>query len=266
MREMISRYDDVARESGATLLHFCGHDGIPWELSVQLLANEMQKRHGDALASVDCLNEVRGAASGGTLATVFHHASASPGRKHKFDPLLAAGGVKSASRTVNRSRKFLGRNRAAGVWVGPSFMASINGEIVKRGNALGDWTPSLRYSEAHVYPSLSAGIVTIVTLVVLVHAVLFPPLRWLLLRTGALPSPGQGPSRRAREKGACLALHRRALAAGGPHSAGWLQVTATGVGLRTGKRVVSTMYFPRDAGYSDTVGAANPRRVGRRTG
>lgn len=29
---MIDRYDDLARRSGAKIVHFCGHDCVPWDL------------------------------------------------------------------------------------------------------------------------------------------------------------------------------------------------------------------------------------------
>lgn len=33
VREMIDKYDDVAKKTGARIVHFCGHDCIPWDLS-----------------------------------------------------------------------------------------------------------------------------------------------------------------------------------------------------------------------------------------
>jgi short subunit dehydrogenase-like uncharacterized protein len=30
---MIDKYDNLAKESGARIVHFCGHDCIPWDLT-----------------------------------------------------------------------------------------------------------------------------------------------------------------------------------------------------------------------------------------
>lgn len=33
VRKMIDKHDDKARETGARIVHFCGHDCVPWDLS-----------------------------------------------------------------------------------------------------------------------------------------------------------------------------------------------------------------------------------------
>jgi len=66
---MIARWDDTARATGAKIVSFCGHDSVPWDLSVAELARAMRKR-GEELSSVECFDEVKGGVSGGTLATM----------------------------------------------------------------------------------------------------------------------------------------------------------------------------------------------------
>ena len=36
VRAMIDQHDGAARASGARIVHFCGHDCVPWDLSVQV--------------------------------------------------------------------------------------------------------------------------------------------------------------------------------------------------------------------------------------
>ena len=36
VRQMIDRFDASARQTGATILSFAGHDCIPWEVSVEV--------------------------------------------------------------------------------------------------------------------------------------------------------------------------------------------------------------------------------------
>jgi short subunit dehydrogenase-like uncharacterized protein len=38
VRRMVLCYDDLARRSGSRVVHFCGHDCVPWDMSVLALA------------------------------------------------------------------------------------------------------------------------------------------------------------------------------------------------------------------------------------
>jgi hypothetical protein len=55
VREMIDQFDGVARVSGAHIVHFCGHDCVPWDLSV-LKAAKFLKQKGETLSSVNILH------------------------------------------------------------------------------------------------------------------------------------------------------------------------------------------------------------------
>ena len=72
VREMVDRHDDAARKSGARIVHFCGHDCVPWDLAVQAVAERVAEAGGgEQLRSVRCYDDMRGSASGGTFATIF---------------------------------------------------------------------------------------------------------------------------------------------------------------------------------------------------
>ena len=43
VRIMIDKYDDVARKSGAKIVSMCGHDCVPWDLSVLSLGKSESK-------------------------------------------------------------------------------------------------------------------------------------------------------------------------------------------------------------------------------
>lgn len=89
VREMIDKYDSVARVSGAKLVHFCGHDCIPWDLLVLELSKSLKGRQ-DTILEVHFYDEIRSAPSGGTMATVFHAMGNRTQYKSKcgFDPLV----------------------------------------------------------------------------------------------------------------------------------------------------------------------------------
>jgi len=78
VRRCIDRFAAPARRSGARIVHFCGHDCVPWDLACLLLAKALRGEgndgdgEGEALREVRVLDVIRASASGGTLETIFH--------------------------------------------------------------------------------------------------------------------------------------------------------------------------------------------------
>ena len=64
VRQMIDRFDDEARRSGARIVHFCGHDCVPWDL-LTLQAAKQLKSKGETLSSIECFDEIRGLCASG---------------------------------------------------------------------------------------------------------------------------------------------------------------------------------------------------------
>lgn len=65
VRAMIDGYDECARATGARIVHFAGHDCIPWDLCVYKIAEKLRTEHnGEALTSVTCYDQIVGTASG----------------------------------------------------------------------------------------------------------------------------------------------------------------------------------------------------------
>ena len=100
VREMIDKYSILAVKSGARIVHFCGHDCIPWDLCVQQLDKALrQKDKSESLAEVRFYDEINISPSGGTLATVVN--SLSDRKKYKsqvgFDPLLLVSELSTAN-------------------------------------------------------------------------------------------------------------------------------------------------------------------------
>jgi short subunit dehydrogenase-like uncharacterized protein len=236
VRRIVDRYDDKARATGAQIVSHCGHDCIPWDLCVHHLSSHLNAR-GDVLERVQCFNEIRATASGGTIATVIQ--GLSNRRKYKarlgFDPLLKMTGDvgKSSSKFMVKNQSFLGYSSLFRSWVGPFFMSAVMANCVRRSNALACYSQEMSYGEAVVYPSFFAGFVTVVHDYLLGFMFVNPILRSAAKTLRILPEPGEGPSEKAMD-------------------AGFLQVTAFGTGLRGGQ-AKAAMYFPTDPGYRDTA-------------
>ena len=60
-------WDETARKTGAKLISCCGHDAIPWDLSVHLLADYMNEECNDDLVKAECLNDMKGGGASGTF-------------------------------------------------------------------------------------------------------------------------------------------------------------------------------------------------------
>ena len=70
MKEMIEKYDDAAKNSGARIVFSCGFDSIPFEMGVFFLQNAAQKQLGVALPRVKGrVRSLQGTVSGGTVAS-----------------------------------------------------------------------------------------------------------------------------------------------------------------------------------------------------
>ena len=62
-REAIDRFDEPARASGARIVHSCGYDSIPSDLSVLLLHSRVQADGEGELTDVTTVARIRGGVS-----------------------------------------------------------------------------------------------------------------------------------------------------------------------------------------------------------
>eukprot|EP01035_Chromulina_nebulosa_P018353 gene18352-24046_t len=177
VREMIDKYDDTARFTGARIVSFCGHDCVPWDLI---------------------------APSGGTMDTIFHSLTNRVQFKSSlgYDPLLKTlDSVKSTNKLIVKNVSFLNYSKEHKSWTGPFVMAPVMANCIRRSNAINNYSDKLIYKEALVYPSLAAGIVNILSNIYLATAIVNQPLRSLLFLLNVIPKPGQGPSKSTLDKG-----------------------------------------------------------------
>jgi short subunit dehydrogenase-like uncharacterized protein len=125
VRDMISKYDDVARKTGARIVHFCANDCVPWDLGVMLCSKHF-KAKGESLVEVDIYDEVAqlvASGSGGTFSTLFN----SLRNRFKlesslgYDPLLKSiSGEKSTNKFTSDIRQLAGFSYSNEIksWVG----------------------------------------------------------------------------------------------------------------------------------------------------
>jgi len=238
-KTMIHKWDTLAQQTGAKIISFCGHDCIPWDLCVYKLNEALQQDCQEELVSATCFDEVKGAASGGTIETALGaiEGTAMNAPKTDFDPLLKLpDGTKSTFRSKDNHpsviEKHNGPGRFSSTWVSPFVMAGVNAAVVKRSNALSTkGSKSLTYREVQVNPDFKTSFTNFFSLVFGVTA-LMNPLTGALVRK-SLPKPGEGPSRKEMERF-------------------FLKIVAEGVGSG-GSKAECAIYYDRCAGYTDTA-------------
>ena len=207
VREAIDRTDAIARKTGARIVHACGYDSIPSDLSTMLLADRAAADGG--LRDVRLVATLKGGFSGGTIDSMRAQLEAIQGdrslRRVVGDPfaLTPDRGAEPDTRQPADARP-PGRT-PDGRWTAPFVMAPFNTRIVRRSNALQDWAygRGMSYGEVMGVGRGPLGAVTAAGLTAglagALAAMSFPPTRAVLDRV--LPAPGTGPSEAVRRSG-----------------------------------------------------------------
>ncbi|HET6817887.1 MAG TPA: saccharopine dehydrogenase NADP-binding domain-containing protein [Mycobacteriales bacterium] len=211
IREVIERCDAPAKQSGARIVHSCGFDSIPSDLGVQVLHDRVRADgEGELEDTTFVLTGMKGGVSGGTLASLKGHIDElrrdPQKRKVVADP-YSLSPARGKEPEVDDAPDVHGpfRDEDLGGWMAPFVMASFNTRIVRRTNALQDWSYGRRFryrelmlaGRGPVGAAKAAGIVG--GLGMAVAGLALPPTRAVLDRV--LPSPGEGPSEQMRANG-----------------------------------------------------------------
>jgi short subunit dehydrogenase-like uncharacterized protein len=218
VRESIDTYHKQAVDTGARIVHACGFDSIPSDLTVYALFERARKDGTGELGETNfVLRAMAGGVSGGTIASmmeVMATASSDPeARRAMNDPYTLTTDRSAEPDFGHQSDTPWRRGREiapelGGVWTGAFAMGAPNARIVRRSNALLDWAYGnrFRYAEnmsvgSSVVAPVAAALGTAANAAILgLGSRYFKKLpRGVLERIA--PSPGTGPSERARENG-----------------------------------------------------------------
>lgn len=214
VRHSIDENHELARSTGARIVHSCGFDSIPSDLGVHVLHKQVTADGAGELGETTLVvTSLRGGFSGGTIDSMRHQLDVV--RKDRDLRRIAASPYslspdRAAEPDVGRQEDHVSLrgtdvDPALRGSLAPFVMASYNTRIVRRSNALRHFAygRSFRYREAMsvgsspLSPLIAAG--TKVGLAALVVGLSLPPTRFVLDRI--LPKPGEGPSERARREG-----------------------------------------------------------------
>ncbi|MGL4176052.1 MAG: saccharopine dehydrogenase family protein [Dermatophilaceae bacterium] len=258
VHDSVARNHEVARESGARIVHACGFDSVPSDLGALLAVEAARAAGAEPGRTALALREAKGGFSGGTIDSARTQAIEmrrdAASRRIVADPYAVADGPRpvrphapastapssprdAVATTVRRARRALPvrRDPHTGRFTGPFVMAGFNTRIVARTASLLGYGSAFRYSEHVDFGPGPKGAVGAGAMAVALGAGLaalsFAPTRALLDRV--LPAPGEGPSEATM-------------------AAGRFRVDVT-TEASDGSRYRTTLAAPYDPGYLGTA-------------
>lgn len=210
IKDMMDKYQDAAKQSGARIVNSCGFDSIPSDLGVYFTQTQAEKKFGSACDVIHMrVKAAKGGLSGGTIAsmaTIFEEVGKDKSRRKQVANPYLLNDDKDAPnvRQVNVSKpKYDSEHKR---WLAPFVMASINTRIVHRTNQLlgYEYGRDFKYDEAMWMQdgvkgqlssyAMSAGLFGFAT------AMMVKPSRELLAKH-VLPKSGSGPSAEEQANG-----------------------------------------------------------------
>ena len=218
VRESIDLYNKQATDTGARIVHSCGFDSIPSDLSVYGLHRTAREDDAGELGDTNyVVRSFSGGLSGGTIASileVLHTASSKPDARRQLADPYTLTPDRGAEPELGRQPDLpWGRGgqiapELSGTWTAGFLMAPYNTRIVRRSNALLDWAygQRFRYSEhmsvgssalAAVASAVGGGVGNAMFGLGSRYFRLLP--RRVVERI--VPKPGTGPSAASRERG-----------------------------------------------------------------
>jgi short subunit dehydrogenase-like uncharacterized protein len=249
VRNSIDLHHKQAVDTGARIVHACGFDSVPSDLSVYALHRKVSDDGAGDLGQTDfVLRAFSGGVSGGTVGSMLELLDVASRdadvRRQAADPytLTSDRGAEPDLGPQPDLVRRRGREIAPeldGIWTAGFPMAPYNTRIVRRSNALLDWAygRQFRYSETMSMGSSPVAPIGSALLTGVGNAVFGLGSRYFRLLPRGLvervvPKPGTGPSAARRESGYYKA--------------------ETYTTTTTGSRYVATMAQRGDPGYKAT--------------
>jgi short subunit dehydrogenase-like uncharacterized protein len=218
VRDSIDQYHKQAADTGARIVHACGFDSVPSDLSVYALYRAARDEGSGELTDTNfVVRSFKGGASGGTIASVLEvlrTASSDPDARRQMADPYTLSTDRGAEPDVGAQPDLplrRGRQLAPeldGLWTASFLMAPYNTRIVRRSNALLDWAygRQFRYTETMSVGSSPIAPVTSAVMTGFGNAMFGLGSRFFHrvprgLVERVLPKPGSGPSEKTRERG-----------------------------------------------------------------
>lgn len=241
IRLMLEKYEAVAQQNNARILHSCGFDSVPSDLGVYYLQDKSLTLFDEPCERIRYqFRKSKGGISGGTYASLLNAVQSIKNNKdeaRKFKTPYALMLEKPADLPFQKSVSGVASNKPENGFLAPFVMASINTKIVHRTNYLLNykWGKQFLYDESMFMGTGFRGLfkASLTTLGLGVFMVLasFKPTQ-SLLKSIFLPAPGEGPNDDVIKNG-------------------FFNVRLVG-SLKSGKKIELTVFGKGDPGYGST--------------
>jgi short subunit dehydrogenase-like uncharacterized protein len=218
IRESIDVYHKQAIDTGARIVHSCGFDSIPSDLTVYALHRLAEQDQAGQLGDTNLVvRSFAGGVSGGTVASMLElmrTASTDPEARRLMNDPYTLTPDRDAEPELGAQPDIRWRRggeiapELKGYWVGAFVMAAANTRIVRRSNALLDYAYGRRFEYAEQMSmgrSFAAPVAAAMATggnaaTMALGSRYFNRLPSKLVER-IVPKPGTGPSERAREQG-----------------------------------------------------------------
>lgn len=210
IKDMLDKYQDTSKQSGARIVNSCGFDSIPSDLGVYFTQQQAKDKFDKSCDVIHMrVKAAKGGLSGGTIAsmaTIFEEVGTDKARRSQLANPYLLNDDKDAPNVrqdnVGKPEYDIEHDR----WLAPFVMAVINTRIVHRSNQLlgYEYGRDFKYDEAMwmkdgikgqlMSYGMSVGLLGFAT------AMTFKPSREFLSKH-VLPKSGSGPSESEQENG-----------------------------------------------------------------
>lgn len=201
IKNIIDMFHDEAVANKVRLVPSCAFDSLPSDLGALKMVNGMKGAGETGIGEVvHFIGPMKGGMSGGTAHTIlniFANESKSAIQRVANDPyVLAPEGYKGPSEVEKKGMHWEKEHK---VYSAPFVMAGSNSRVVLRSAGLLEYGSKFQFREVTALLNpVKAFLVTVLSFLGLISMIL-PPTRWIAKQF--LPKPGDGPSRKAMEKG-----------------------------------------------------------------
>ena len=200
IREMISKYDEIAKQTNSTLVPFSGFDSVPSDLAVHLIKEKMRRKHQEDIQNVHVIYKAKGGINGGTIASAFESISSIP-----KDEMSNLHYLCPNERAYFPSLEEKLRKDDQDRYVAPFFMEQINNKVVYRTKFLSGhqgYAKNFVYEESmHTTANFSFITSSILQKSLELSDILMKKSLSAKLLRKLLPKPGEGPSSQLIENG-----------------------------------------------------------------
>jgi len=208
MRQMIDKYQEAAQANGVKIVHSCGFDSIPSDMGVYFIQREAKAQKGQRAKKISMrVAAMKGGLSGGTYASLSKVMEQAQQDKSIYKVLTNPYGLNPTDQQEGEDRPDLMSvvfDKTSQSYVGPFIMAGINTKVVRRSNALSNYSygKDFRYDEATLsgkgFKGKMRGILAAIPLMFMTAK---PKSVLKSIANKLLPKPGEGPNKEQRENG-----------------------------------------------------------------